>query len=345
MTTFGPSDWFKKAVPLAYTRISTDQQDKSDKSKAEAKEKPTLIDQLDFINKNLKANKLPQVKKKNWFAEVGSGTDRGRPQWIALKGRAAELAMNGKRAFIVVKDPSRWSRNTRHSLVALDRLHDLGVPVFAAREGIQTGSVNDLHPTEELLFVQLQGGASFVSQEQKKKADESVAKSKEEGIMSGKGTSLYPFARMDPLDAFRDQLPLLTLKPSEGGGSEALRMTVHHMTEPNGITPSAVQRERNREAERIKKMSEKEYQEWYDYRKMIRNHLIRLEHDPWARTTKAGEVDFPARALLRMTGRYILEPWKYTQRTDEQINEYLDNPKPYLSFDDTALWKKLISKR
>ena len=78
-------------------------------------------------------------------------------------------------------------------------------------------------------------------------------------------------------------------------------------------------------------------------------------HDPWARPLKTwskkdhqnyvGAVDFGTRALLRMTGRHLQEPWKYDARDDSEIAEYLDNPQPYLSFDDSALWKKVIGNR
>ena len=355
MSKFGPSKWMENATSLAYTRISDEKQSKADKVKRivkgkqvplKAKQKPTLIEQFKDMNTKLKEAGLPQVKKSEWFAEVASGTNRDRGQWKALKGRATELVMAGKRVFIAIQDPSRWARNSRHSMVALDNLHDLGVPVYAAREGIQTGSVGDIHPTEELLFMQLQGGASYVSQVQKEKADISVEKSKEgKGIMSGKGTSLFPFARMDVLDAFLQQLPLLSLKPKEGGGSSVFKGTVEGMTAPHGPSYSAVAGMMNKEKERRKEMTEQEYQAWREYRTKIRNILIERGHDPFAKSTKAGKVDFGSRALMRMAGRYLQEPFKYAPRDDSEIQEYLSNPQPYLSVDDSALWKKLVGHR
>jgi len=333
---FGPSDWMNKARVLTYTRISDAKQTKGDRTKSEPKKKPAIIQQYERVQRGLKDLKLPSSNKTDeWFAEVQSGTDRDRGQWKALMSRAMELRHKGKKVFIAIQDPSRWSRNTRHAMTALDRLHDLGVPVLAVREGIQTGSTGDLHPTEELIFLQLSGAGAFVSQEQKKKADIAVDVTKELGVMSGKGTSLYPFAREDPLWAYLDQLPLLEVPAKEGGGPTALRGTIQGMTQPNGMTATSAIRLFKREEERRKKLSDKEYQEWYDYRNMIRNLLIELDHDPYAvKPNKVGPRSWKARALMRMVGRYLREPWQYKPRSDEEIQTILKNPSKFLGTKD-----------
>lgn len=344
---FGPSPWMQKknTIVLVYTRISDNQQSKADKKVKEAKKKPALIQQKQTVEAGLKASKLPSLKPNNWFAEVQSGTNRDRPEWNKMMAKAQELVHDGKRVFIAVQDPSRWARNSRHSMVAIDRLHDMGVPVFAVREGIQTGSVGDLHPTEELLFVQLQGGASFVSQEQKKKADISVEQSKEAGVMAGKGQPLFPFARKDPLDAYYEELPLLSLSKKEGGGPVAFRRAVSVRTQPNGPSESAMVRFTNNEIERKEKLSPTEYDEWRKYRDKIRNMLIKFNHDPFANQTESGPIDFRARALMRMVGRYLKEPWKYTQRTDEEIEDIVTNFKDFLGTKDLIRYRTIISKR
>jgi hypothetical protein len=347
MTTFGPSDWMKnkKTTVLQYTRISDNQQSKADKKIKDAKKKPALIQQKQTMDAGLKASKLPTVKSGNWYAEVQSGTNRDRPEWNKMMAKAQELTHEGKRVFIAVQDPSRWARNSRHSMVAIDKLHDMGVPIFAVREGIQTGSVGDLHPTEELLFVQLQGGASFVSQEQKKKADISVEQSKEAGIMAGKGQPLFPFARIDPLTAYYGELPLLTLSKKEGGGPVAFRRAVSSRTQPNGVSESGMNRFMMSEIERKEKLSPTEYEEWRDYRQMIRNMLIDFNHDPFANNTESGPIDFRARALMRMVGRYLKEPWKYSQRSDEEIENIILNYKEFLGTKDLKRYSAIVGHR
>ena len=348
MSTFGPSDWMRKpsTVVLQYTRISDNKQSKDNKKQSEAKKKPALIQQKAFVDGALKSAGLPKVKAGNWFAEVRSGTDRDRTQWKALMSKAVELAHSGKRVFIVVQDPSRWARNTRHSMVAIDRLHDMGIPVYAAREGIQTGSVGDLHPTEELLFIQLQGGASFVSQEQKKKADQSVVVAKEAGIMSGKGQPLWPFARMDPYEAYLEQLPLLALTAKEGGGPTRFRETVSSLTAPEGPSVQSVKRLEKQEAERLEKLTLEDYLKWKRYRKMIREMLIDFGHDPFnTSTSKAGPINFRAVALMRMVGRYLKEPWKYKPRPQEEIDEIILNFKQFLGTKDLKRYASIVGKR
>ncbi len=347
MGLFGPSDWMKKAIPLAYTRVSTNDQDPKSAGIKERKKKPILIRQFKFINESLKRLGLKQVKDADWYAEIASGATRNRGRWAAIQQRAIELANEGKRSYIVVQDPSRWARNTRHSMSAIDTLHDFGVPVFAAREGIQTGSVGDLHPTEELLFLQLQGGAAFVSQEQKKKAEAAVIESKKEGTLSAKQQSLFPFAKRDPLDVYLENIDILLAPVKAGiGGPQAFAVTVSNLTNPEGPGVSAVKvRMRKDEAERRKRLTDAEYKSWRAYRKKIRDILIKRKSDPWAKNTSPGEYDFGSQAMMMMVGRGLVEPWEYRQRTDKEIQEYLKNPKPYLSVSDSKIWRSTVSKR
>ena len=344
MSSLGPSDWMKKATILGYARISDAKQDTASRKEKDPLKKPVLIAQMDEVNKSLKNLKLPKVKE--WFAEVRSGTERDRPKWIEVQGRAQELAAEGKRVLIVVKEPARWARNARHAFSAFDVLHEKGIPVLAAREGIQTGSKGDLHPTEELLFVQLGGSSAFVSQEQKKKADTSVEVAKEAGVTSGKGTTLYPFAAEDPLDVYVENIHRVSKKKKDGGWSkQSFRDYVADTTSPHGPAATAVVGVGNKEIERRKKLNAEEYQAWYDYRKKIRNLLIEAEHDPLARATKSGDINWSVRALMRMVGRYLDEPWKYIQRSDEEIQEILSDYPKYLSGKDVEKHNVIVGHR
>jgi len=351
MAQFGKSEWMDKGTPLAYTRISSNDQDKSDQSKKNAKKKPTLQKQFKFINQRLKIDKLPEVKDSNWFAEVGSGTNRDRGQWKALMQRAQVLSLEGKRPFIVVQDPSRFARNTRHAMVAIDTLHEAGIPVYAVREGLQTGSVGDLHPTEELIFLQLLGSSAYVSQVQKDKADQSVSTAKEEGTMSSRGYSLFPFAKQDPLEVFYEHIDVLRTPPfkKDGkwqGGPNAHATIVSNITGENGPSINSVKNTlRNAEMKIRGDLTQKEYDSYRKYRTKIRNILIERGSDPYATVTDAGKYDFSTQALMMMVGRSLQDPSKFRQRTDKEIQEYLTNPKPYLSVGDSKIYKSTVSKR
>jgi len=345
---FGPSDWMKNAIPLAYTRVSTNDQDPKSAGTKTVKKKPILKKQFTFINDQLKTAGLKQVTPSNWYAEVASGTKFNRGQWNAIQQRAISLANEGNKVYIVIKDPSRWSRNSRHSMVAIHELHNYGIPVYAAREGIQTGSEGDLHPTEELLFLQLQGGAAYLSQVQKEKAHESVDTSKKEGTVSAKGLSLFPFADVDPLDAYLDNVNILIATPIVAGktGPNAFAMVVSALGGVNGPSKNSVKTTfRTAETLRRKNLTTTEYNKWRRYRTKIRNILIKRNSDPYAKGTDAGKYDFGSQALMMMVGRSLAEPHIYRERTDKEIAEYLKNPKDYLSVKDRKIWRNIVGKR
>ena len=342
MTQFGISPWMEKKSTkiIDYNRISDEQQSKDDEKQKDPKKKPALIQQRKF-NEDGDGGK----KADFWVAEVISGAKRDRAGWNMVMAKAREWTHQGKRVYIRVKDPSRAFRNTRHAMVNIDQLHEMGVPIYSVREGIQTGSIGDLHPTEELLFVQLLGSGSFVSQTQKKKAEESIELAKEAGVMSGKGQPLFPFARTDPLDAYYDQLPLLTVPTKEGGGPTAFKATVSAMTAPDGPSPSGMVRFMAQEQERREKLSQEAYDEWYAFRKKIRGLLQEFNHDPFANNTKTGPINFKARALMAYVGRYLKEPWAYSRRSDEELDEIMTNFKNYLGTKDKKRYAAIVGKR
>jgi hypothetical protein len=70
-----------------------------------------------------------------------------------------------------------------------------------------------------------------------------------------------------------------------------------------------------------------------------------LGADPYATKSSAGKYSFPAQALMMMVGRSLQDPTKFRQRTNKEIEEYLSNPRPYLSVKDSGIYKTTISKR
>jgi DNA invertase Pin-like site-specific DNA recombinase len=352
MAQFGKSEWMQEGTPMAYTRISTNDQDKSDMKKSKAKKKPTLIKQFKFINQRLKMEKMPEATTSNWFAEVGSGTDRERGQWKALMQRAQGLAIEGKRPFIVVQDPSRWSRNARHAYVAIDGLHEVGIPVYAAREGLQTGSKGDLHPTEELIFMQLLGSSAYVSQVQKEKAEQAVATAKEEGTASSSGYSLFPFAKHDPLELFYEHIDILRTPPYKDddgkwrGGPKKWAETIVNIAGEHGPSVQSITKTlRAAEKRNKEKLDSVDYKSYRRYRTKIRNILKERGYDPHGSKGSKGKHDFPVSAMMMMVTRSLQDPTTYRQRTDKEIKEYLSNPKPYLSVSESKIWKTIVSKK
>ena len=117
------------------------------------------------------------------------------------------------------------------------------------------------------------------------------------------------------------------------------------MTAPNGPTAQSMVRFIKGEEQRRAKLNESEYEMWRAYRTKIRDLLKEFGHDPFANNTEVGPINFKARALMRMTGRYLKEPWDYSPRSDEELDEIMTNFKEHLGTKDLIRYKIVIGKR
>jgi hypothetical protein len=117
------------------------------------------------------------------------------------------------------------------------------------------------------------------------------------------------------------------------------------MTAPDGPTASGMVRLIKGEEERKAKLTDAEYQEWLEYRRKIRALLQEFGHDPFANNTKAGPINFKARAVMRYVGRYLKEPWMFKPRTDEELDEIMTNFKQYLGTKDLKRYAAIVGKR
>lgn len=316
---FGAEPWMKKARVFTYTRISTAKQSADDRRVKATKKKTTIKRQKAEVDAALKTLGLPKSKTGDWYAEIASGTRSDRPEWLKLQSAAQEAAMNGKRVVIVVKDPSRWSRDFLSGIEAIGPLFRMGVPVLAVGDNLQTGTDVERRPDESLFFFMKSGFGALQSDVQKEKAKAGVKRQRAEGVIAGKGQSLYPFAAMDPIDILIDNFSVL----KDRGGPKLLMDKIEINSNPNGMQRTAVSRERVRELERREKLSPEQYQSWYDFRKQIQSILQENDSDPWAdKRNRDGKQVWEMNALLRMVGLYLKEPWNFPQPTDEQIQEY-----------------------
>jgi DNA invertase Pin-like site-specific DNA recombinase len=333
--SFGASDWFKKATMIGYARISTDKQSADDKRVKTVKKKATIKRQMAEVNAALKMQGLPQVKDENFFAEIASGTKEDRTQWRKAIAKAMETS--GK-VVMVVKDPSRWARNVDAAVTAWKPLKARGIPVYAVVTGIQTGTLEDKRPSENFFFLLNSGFAAQTSEVQAKKADEAVKRQKAEGVLAGKGTSLFPFARRDPLRVFLENMDMLT----QPRGRAKLARLIELETMPNGMKAQSVQNLQRRVMKRLELLSADELESYMEYRDNIRERLQRIGADPWAVTGNSkGKPDFKANALLRMTGAYLKDPSEFEQRSNQELDEIELNFVEFLSDKD----KKRRSKR
>jgi len=333
--SFGFSPDFKKATMFGYTRISTDKQSTEDKKVKDPKKKTTLKRQFNEINEALKAQGLPQVKPQNWFAEIASGTKEERTQWKKL--REAALNHQGK-AVVVVKDPSRWARNVDAAVNAWTPLKKRGIPIYAVITGIQTGTAQDIRPSENFFFLLNSGFAAQTSEVQKGKALEGSKRQRAEGAADFKGRSLFPFARVDPYEAILDNMDMLSLK----GSKTKYRRVIETLTGEDGVSASAVERIQEDINNLRTEMTPEEFEDYLQFRSFIRDTMKEIGYDAWAtKGNKTGKLDYRSNALYRMTGLYLKEPFKFPMPTPKFIQEVLTDFPKFLSDKD----KKRRGKR
>ena len=334
MSNFGASDWFKKATMIGYARISTEKQSVDDKRVKTVKKKSTIKRQIKEVNDALKAQGLPIIKDKNWFAEIASGTKEDRAQWKAAIAKAMET---DGRVVMVVKDPSRWARNVDAAVTAWKPLKARGIPVFAVTTGIQTGTKQDLRPSENFFFLLNSGFAAQTSEVQSKKALQAARSLADAGILSGKGARLFPFARRDPLRVYLDNMDML----SEPRGKTKLARLIELESMPNGMKQQSVQNLLRREKARRETLSPDDYDSFIDYRDNIRDRLKAIGADPWAtKGNSKGKPNFSSNALLRMTGAYLKTPSDFNQRPNSELDEIEKNFFEFLSDKDKDRFKK-----
>ena len=331
MREYGAAKWMKKAKSFGYLRISTEKQNAGDKAQTNPLKKPIIKRQLEEINDGLKANGLPAVKAGDWYADIASGTDRDRTQWLAC--RAAAMAYAGE-AFIVVKDPTRWGRNVDDAVEAWAPLKRKGVPIFAVATGIQTGDmIHGRRPSENFFFLLNSGFAAQTSEIQQEKADAGVTRQKEEGALAGTGSSLFPFAQRDPVQVYLENENLLT----QTKGKKKLADTVGLLSNPNGMKSQSV----NNLAKKIKgwreTLTNDQFIEYLKFREWLRQKSIELDADAWTDKTpylpKGSKTNYyPMRAIMRMSGLYLGNPhlfekpdYRFLAQVEKDFPKYLSD--------------------
>jgi DNA invertase Pin-like site-specific DNA recombinase len=329
--TYGFAPWMKKARVFGYARISTEKQSAADRKQTDTMKKPVIKRQIEEVNTTLKGLGVKQIKAGDWYAEVASGTRRDRPQWLKM---IAEAINEKGPALVVVKDPSRWARNTRAAVRQADELMMAGVPVFAVSTGLQTG--DDTHgrrPSEFFFFLVNSGFAAQTSEIQAEKAISGVARQLKEGALAGEGTSLYPFARSDPYAVIL-QNPDLQKTLSKNKFAEMINL----VTGDDGPSIGAAKASVNKFTVIRAKLKPKELEEYMEFRQRLRDILLEKDSDPWTSRTKTKKGSkanyYQMRALLRMAGLYLAKPYEYAPLFEHRIQEIMREFPRFLSDKD-----------
>jgi len=330
---FGKSEWMEKAEPFGYFRISTEKQSVEDKKQDDRRKKVTIKRQIKEVQDLLKRQGLPPLKPSNIYAEIASGSKGDRTQWRKL--REAALLHDG-RAFIVVKDPSRWARNVDAAVNAWTPLKERDIPVYAIGTGIQTGTYADKRPSENFFFLLNSGFAAQTSEIQSEKAIAGVKRQREEGAFAAKGRSVYPFALKDPYDAYFENKHLSSISKSRHA------QAMQNATMPNGVKKSAATRLIDDMVKIEVALTNAEVDQYRAFRKRLAERIKRIGYDSWAASgNKEGKLDYRSNALYRMSGNYLTNPKKFPMPSEEFLDEVEKDFAQFLSDKD----KKRRGKR
>lgn len=345
---FGIPAWMKKATPFVYLRLSSEYQAKADAGKPLEKQ-GWYIDQLASIKGFLKANGMKMPKEAHIFGDLASGATMDRQ---GLKALIEAAMMHKGRAFIAVSEPSRFGRNSTLAFESLAPLYRKDIPLLSTSDGLVSGTSKDPRTNDQLMFTIKMAVSETERGTLSDRVNRRKERRKEQGIKSAAIGSLFPFARKDPLDVLLENETLLNVPAKDGGGQNALGRLVVSASAPHGPPKQNWAGNELKRLEPIRaKLTPEEYQEWFDFRRKIRAIFASRDYDP-SRTAalvsvNRKDVDWGAKALQRMVGGYLSEPYDeaYFAPDDEAIQQYLTDFKEYLSDADKKLYRSVVSKR
>ena len=341
--------WMKKATPFIYARISSQEQ-VADEATKPIKEQTPIKDQISAIQTALKKEYgLKQAKQEHIFVDLATGNDMDRPGFKAFM----EAILNHPgRAFVALSEPSRWSRNITLGEEAYAPLYRRNIPKLITGDGTMSHTQQVPRPNEQALlsmrsiFAQAERGQLIQRVNQKK--DTLIS----QGILPAGIGSFYPFARQDPLDVLLQNVSLIDVPVKQGGGGAALGRLVVSATAPNGPqSPGWYKKELERQNERKAKLTPEELATWMAFRRKWRAIQKDRDYDSQKdgpiTSLERKDVDWGMKAAQRFANGYLRYPFdpKYRMPTDAEIEEYLTNPKEYLSDNDKRLYRRLVSKR
>ena len=326
--------------PILYLRISNAEQAKGDADKPKAKQR-TFIDQQKRAEAYLKKNKLRLPKDVHVFREVASGGDSTRPIWKQAIATAAEM---GSKAFMIVTELTRFSRDMRYGIANTIPLYENDVPLVAAQDNLIVGTTNAPTPDDDLMMgikITL-GGAE--RETTRKKEQEGRQARKERGVFPSAGLTLYPDADVDIWQWFIDNVH--KAKPVEQGGIG--RGVFGRMA--RAVSGDKVSAGWYAQAERkLKKIQDAltpaQFVAWNEFRKRILA-LERQENYDGARNI--GKPSFRVKAVRYRFNGYLTAPFEkdfYPKPTDAQYAKVYENPRENLSAKDVKLYRQIVGKR
>lgn len=294
---------------FVYVRVSSEEQTE------------TLETQLATIEDALKALGYRNSLKGRVFVETGSGTTLERPELAKALRAALE---HGKPAAIVVRDIQRFSRDPYGMGVLYRPLWEADVPLVALTNQLVLGTRKRPQPGADLLApILVAAGGSEVNM-RKVQSKAAVQKSRERGIVAGAPLDVFSD---EPLNPYRELDRLLKAGIGQNEASRRLNRST-----------SWFRKTRDKLAQTRERKGDAGVEDFLSLVDLIRD----LEQRFGPRTAFSGKTGAkrskktgpkPSDGMVavgRMTSLFLQEPWDNDRPTDEEVQEYRENPEPYL---------------
>lgn len=284
---------FKQALkgrePILYARVSTREQ------------KNTLKAQLAAGEAWLKEQGI--TRKFKVFSEQTSGTNPAPP--VLLDAIEYATQKPGK-AFLIVRDFQRISRNWRYGAKNMVPLFESDIPVVSVLKNSMSSTIMNPQDDDWLIAVFMGIGAQEVDQI-KKRTLAGVAASAAAGIVAGTTLQFYEEEALNP---YRELHRLLR---AGVGQSEASRRL--------GKSTSWFRKRRDFFDEIQRRGGDELVEDWLDMTDKIRTIFQSLD--------KKGDGAKQRKAVARMTSGFMKRPFDFEKPTNAQLRNYVKNFKQF----------------
>jgi DNA invertase Pin-like site-specific DNA recombinase len=275
-----------KLTPVYYARVSTSEQ------------KGSLPGQVLDLERFGKAVGFPRAAKV--FSEVASGAKSDRKQFAQLM-KFLKSMKNPSRYIVVIRDQTRWARNTRDSLNRLHELNELGVNLLIEQSNTIIGPDSPEDDFGEMVFEILSAVSAHGKKSEQFARAKGVQRAAVKGVFEGAVKDVYPGIKRNPFQRVADALPALN--------SKAINQIQFNRDIGFGENTRWLRNQIKGMNEIVEKGGPELLADWLEVVENLRT--LEKKKGIGRRNAKASQKSRKAKALHRVTVAYLREPWNW----------------------------------
>ena len=273
-------------TPIYYARVSTSEQ------------KGSLPGQVLELERFGKAVGFPRAAKV--FSEVASGAKADRKQFDNLM-KFLKGVKNPEKYIVVIRDQTRWARDTRTSLNRLHELNELGVNLLIEQSNTIIGPDSPEDDYGEMVFEILSAVSTHAKKSEEFARAKGVTMAKERGVFEGAVKDVYPGIKRNPFQRVADALPALN--------SKAINQIQFNRDIGFGENTRWLRNQIKNMNEIIQEGGTELLADWLEVVETLRG--LEKKKGIGRRNAKASQKSRKAKALHRVTVAYLREPWNW----------------------------------